>query len=270
MVSSEPEADPEIINDRIDRKGTMPPYVFLGVAYTDPASLVTAFSENWKEGKKQLFRGKVYEHFKKYNPDLGKLCLAAEEEASMTGGKDDMIFWRLLYKINPSLKTFCWKGKTYESLAALGREMLDMLWAKDKRHYAYYAGILSEKLLTEYAIMTAPENENLKRVAAEAEDSYRLDAEGKTDTGRTFYMAAYLLSGQKLLYLSGRHLRTIGELVDYLRSLLDSSFESFQKICRELVDSDGVLDAQLETWLIALGKRRELDNWRASMNSKSR
>lgn len=52
----------------------------------------------------------------------------AEDEASRTAGKDDIIFWNLLYKIYPELNGFYWMGQIYESLPALGRDMLEKLW----------------------------------------------------------------------------------------------------------------------------------------------
>ena len=70
---------------------TMPAFRFMGEEYTDPALLVTAFAENWNEGKKLLFRGMVTNHFRNWNPELAGICQAAEEEAGRENGKDDII-----------------------------------------------------------------------------------------------------------------------------------------------------------------------------------
>lgn len=43
-------------------------------------------------------------------------------------------------------------------------------------------------------------------------------------------------------------------------------FDSFESLCHKLVGYDGQLDFQLETWLMAIGKQRELEKWRASIN----
>ena len=51
-----------------------------------------------------------------------------------------------------------------------------------------------------------------------------------------------------------------------MRSVLDQSFEKFESLCHRLVDYDGNLDFQLETWLMAIGKQKELETWRVSMN----
>ena len=247
-------------------KGNMPAFQFLGETITDPAALVSAFAKNWEEGKKQLFRGHVTAHFRTFNQELARKCQAAEEEAGRENGKDDIIFWRLLYQINPKLKGFYWKGQTFESIAAFGRDVLERLWDKDESQFPYYATILSEKMLSAYVNQTAPKNEKLKKAAAAIEDSYELELVNGTDMKRTYYLMAYTLSGQKLLLLNGEQFRTVGELANYMRSVLDESFERFESLCHKLVDYDGNLDFQLETWLIAIGKQKEIDKWRASIN----
>lgn len=247
-------------------KGTMPAYNFRGKDYTDPALLVAAFARDWEEGKKQLFRGMVTSHFRPYNPEIARKCQAAEEEAGRENGKDDIIFWKLLYQIDPKLKGFYWMGQTFESLPAFGRDILDRLWDKDKSQYPYYNSILAEKLLSQYVAITNPKNEKLKRAAAAIEDSYKLEKNNGTDLQRTYYLMAYTLSGQKLLLLDGQQIRTVGELASYMRSVLAESFERFESLCHRLVDYDGNLDLQLETWLMAIGKQKDIEKWRESMN----
>ncbi|MGN0422540.1 MAG: protein kinase [Lachnospiraceae bacterium] len=247
-------------------KGAMPAYQFLGESYTDPAQLVTAFAKNWEEGKKQLFRGYITSHFRTYNQDIARKCQAAEEEAGRENGRDDIIFWKLLYQIHPKLKGFYWKGQTFESLPAFGRDVLEKLWDRDHSQFSYYASILGEKLLSQYVLQAQPKNEKLKKAAAAIEDSYELEKTSGTDMRRTYYLMAYTLSGQKLLLLDGEQFRTVGELASYMRSVLEESYDRFESLCHRLIDYDGNLDFQLETWLIALGKQDEIDKWRASMN----
>lgn len=247
-------------------KGAMPAYQFLGESYTDPAQLVTVFAKNWEEGKKQLFRGYITSHFRIYNQDIARKCQAAEEEAGRENGRDDIIFWKLLYQIHPKLKGFYWKGQTFESLPAFGRDVLEKLWDRDYSQFSYYASILGEKLLSQYVLQAQPKNEKLKKAAAAIEDSYELEKTNGTDMRRTYYLMAYTLSGQKLLLLDGEQFRTVGELAGYMRSVLEESYDRFESLCHRLIDYDGNLDFQLETWLIALGKQDEIDKWRASMN----
>jgi hypothetical protein len=246
-------------------KGAMPPYKFINESITDPRVLVETFAKNWEEGKKHLFRGFVSAHFQIFNEELARQCLAAEEEAGRTNGKDDIIFWKLLYKLHPSLKGFYWKGRTFESLPALGRDLLDRLWEKDRSQDKYYETVLSEKLLTEYVAIAAPQNEPLKKAAAAIEESYQLEKNEHAGLTKTFYLLAYTLSGQKLLNIAGQQFRTVGEFAGFLRERLEESFEAFERLCHKLVDYDGNLDTQLEMWLTAIGKKKELENWRAFM-----
>ena len=247
-------------------KGAMAQYVFMGETFTDIMELVNAFAKNWEEGKKHLFRGNVTNHFRAFNQEFAKHCIAAEEEASRENGRDDIIFWKLLYKLNPKLKGLYWKGQMYESLPALGRDMLEHLWNKDNTQDNYYKSILSEKLLTEYVLAAAPKNELLKKAAAAIEESYQLEMNEQTNMLRTFYLMAYTLSGQKLLNIEGQQFRTVGELAGYMRNQLELSFDAFERLCHKLVDYDGNLDTQLEMWLITIGKKKELENWRTLMN----
>ena len=247
-------------------KGMMPPYSFLGEEYTDPGMLVTALAKNWEEGKKHLFRGKLTAHFRPWNQEIARKCLAAEEEAGRENGKDDIIYWKLLYQLNPKMKGFYWLNQSYESLPAFGRDVLERLWDKDRSQYSYYNSILVEKLLSLYVSMAAPKNERLKRAAEAIEDSYELEINNGTNMQRTYYLMAYTLSGQKLLLLDGEQIRTVGELAAYMRGVLEESFDKFESLCHRLVDYDGNLDFQLETWLIAIGKQEEIERWRASMN----
>lgn len=247
-------------------KGNMPAFEFLGESITSPEALVTAFAKNWEEGKKLLFRGNVTSYFRTFNQDIARKCMAAEEEAGTKNGQDDIIFWRLLYQINPKLRGFYWKGQVYESIAAFGRDVLERLWDKDESQFPFYSSILSEKLLSAYVNMTASKNEKLKKAAAAIEDSYELELINGTDMKRTYYLMAYTLSGQKLFLLNGEQFRTVGELANYMRGVLDESFDRFESLCHKLVDYDGNLDFQLETWLIAIGKQKEIDKWRASLS----
>ena len=155
-----------------------------------------------------------------------------------------------------------------QKLFRVGTEVrcLEKLWDKDKSEFSYYSSILSEKLLSQYVQMAAPKNEKLKKAAAAIEDSYELEKNNGTDMQRTYYLMAYTLSGQKLLLLDGQQIRTVGELASYMRSVLNESFDRFESLCHRLVDYDGNLDFQLETWLMAIGKQKEIEKWRASMN----
>ena len=245
----------------------IPPYTFLGQSYKDIPSLITALASNWNDGKKQLYRGLLSAFFKNFNPEIAGFCMDAEEEATRTAGKDDIIFWDLLYKIYPELNGFYWMGQTYESLPALGRDMLERLWRNDKSNYSYWDGILGNKLLTNYLSKVKSKNDNLATASAALETSHNVGSKNKGDTMMNYYTMAYLLSGQKLFAIGEKRLKNVSELTAHMKGLLDSSYEEFEDFCHLMIDYDDTLDVQLEAWLIALGKRKELDAWRHSLNA---
>lgn len=243
----------------------IPPYTFLGQAYKDIPSLITALASNWNDGKKQLYRGLLSSFFKNFNPEIAGYCMDAEEEATRTAGKDDIIFWDLLYKIYPELNGFYWMGQTYESLPALGRDMLERLWRNDKSNYSYWDSILGNKLLTNYLSKVKSKNENLADAASALETAHNVGNRSKRDTIMNYYTMAYLLSGQKLFAIGEKRLKSVSELTAYMKGLLDSSYEEFEDFCHSMIDYDDTLDVQLEAWLIALGKRKELDAWQQGL-----
>lgn len=245
----------------------IPAYTFLGQAYKDIPSLITALASNWNDGKKQLYRGLLSAFFKNFNPEIAGYCMDAEEEATRTAGKDDIIFWDLLYKIYPELNGFYWMGQIYESLPALGRDMLERLWRNDKSNYAYWDGILGNKLLTNYLSKVKSKNDNLAAASSALETAHNVGNRSKRDTMMNYYTMAYLLSGQKLFAIGDKRLKNVGELTAHMKGLLDSSYEEFEDFCHSLIGYDDTLDVQLEAWLIALGKRKELEAWRHSLNA---
>lgn len=243
----------------------IPPYTFLGQAYKDIPSLITALASNWNDGKKQLYRGLLSGFFKSFNPEVAGYCIDAEEESTQTAGKDDVIFWNLLYKIYPDLNGFYWLGHIYESLPALGRDILEKLWKNDKSDHTYWDSILENNLLSNYLTNIKSKNNDLKKASAALETAHKLPGKSKRDTLMNYYTMAYLLSGQKLLHVDNKQLKDIPELTAYMKGLLDSSYEEFEDFCHKLIDYDDTLDVQFEAWLIALGKRKELESWKKQL-----
>lgn len=244
----------------------IPPYSFLGHEYHDISSLTVALASNWNDGKKQLYRGLMSAFFKSFNPEIAGFCIDAEEEAARSTDREDIIFWELLYKINPELDGFYWMGHTYGSLGALGQDILEKLWKNDQSDYTYWDSVLGNKLLTNYLTTIKSKNSGLSAAASALETAHSLINKSKRDTLMNYYTMAYLLSGQKLFNIGDKQLKNISELTAYMKTLLDSSYKEFEDFCHTLIDYDNTLDVQLEAWLIALGKRKEVEEWRIQLS----
>lgn len=242
--------------------GTIPAYTFMGQSYQNIHSLVVALASNWKEGKKQLYRGLMSAFFKSFNPEIAGYCLDAEEEASQSEGREDVIFWNLLYRIDPDLKEFYWMGRKFESLSALGQDMLERLWKGDQSNYSYWDSILQYNILTSYLKKIDSTVLEFCDAATALEISHKLNNKSKRDTLLNYYMMSYLLSGNKTLSIEEKKIKNISELSAYLKELLGLSYQKFEQCCHSLMEYNGTLNVQLEAWLISQGKRKELDEWK--------
>lgn len=230
--------------------------------YHDTADIAHALSINWDEGKKLLFRGKLSSFFKLTDPNAAEQCLQIEEESAHSSGKDDLLFMKLIYHLDNNLKAFCWNGKVFESIPVLGRDILDSLWSGDRGEY--YIGILSSKALSCYAECMKLEKKQ-KQILSDYEQLYETEKNSNRDVTRLLYTIGYKFSGQILLKYKKYCIKNTDELTELMKSLLDKSYDHLSDFCHEMIQQDGSLDPQLEAWLIAIGKKKELESWHKSM-----
>lgn len=244
----------------------IPAYTFLSRRYQDIPSLITALASNWSDGKKQLYRGLMSAFFKNFNPEIAGYCMDAEEDATRNAGKEDIIFWNLLYKIYPELNGFYWAGQVYESLQALGCDMLERLWKNDTSNFAYWNGILKNKLLSSYLTKVKLNNESLAAAISALETTHAVGKKNQRNELMNYYTMAYLLSDRKIFKIGDKQFKNVTEFAAHMKDLFDSSYEEFEDFCHKMLGYNDILDVQLEAWLIALGKRKELDSWRRQLS----
>lgn len=243
--------------------GDIRPYKFLGETYTDKTKLISALTDHWNDGKKQLFRGLLSAYFKGFDAEIAGFCMDAEDEVS--NGDEDVIFFKTLYKIDSSMTRFYWKGRKYDDITAIGNELLEKLWSNDTSLDSFLDEILVKGVLSQY-VLCMDENDIQKSNAIKAiESSYRTFKSDIRQKEMNRYLLAYLLSGKKCLYKEGVEFRSIQELTGFLKKALDHSYDEFEKICHNLIDYNDNLDAQFESWLLALGKKNEIEQWRKSL-----
>lgn len=243
--------------------GDIRPYKFLGETYTDKSKLIYALTDNWNDGKKQLFRGLLSAYFKGFDAEIAGFCMDAEDEAS--NGDEDVIFFKTLYKIDSSMTKFLWKGKQYDDISVLGNELLEALWKDNTTKVAFVEELLQKGVLSQY-VLCVDENETQKANAIKAiESSYRTFKNDNRQKMMNYYLLAYMLSGRKVLYKDGVEFNSVQELTGHLKKSLDHSYDVFEKLCHKLIDYNDNLDAQFESWLLALGKKKEIEQWRKSL-----
>ena len=78
-----------------------------------------------------------------------------------------------------------------------------------------------------------------------------------------YYLVAYLLSGRRILRLSGDlQFSTVAELTAHMTALAARSFDEVKRFSARVVRERGRLHPAFEAWLIAHGAHEALAKWR--------
>ena len=237
----------------------MKPYPFRGKTYTSRSEFVAALAENWDEGKKQLLRGLISGFFKNFDPETAGYCMDEEEEAENNPEMEDIAFLKSLYKIDKSNTKFMWKGRTFNKVSDFGNELLELHWKGLKD--GYFGDALKNGAVSTYLTMVNPSATQEISAMQSIEKNYKLYTNSARDKELQEYVAGFMLSGNKVFKFDGKEFPTVDDLTIYLSSVLDKSYDDFEKLCFQLLGSDKKLMPQFEAWLIALGKSDEVTKW---------
>ena len=252
----------EIVNN-VSYSGNIPPYRFLGETYVDKRSLIEALAKNWNDGKKQLFRGLLSAYFKSFDAEIAGYCIDAEE--SMASEDEDILFLKTIYRIDSSNKVFYWKGNRYKDLATMGEELLRNLWNDLDRMNPLMDELLNKGVISQYILcMNGNDSERVEAVRA-IESHYRAFDDSQRNKKLSYFLMGYMLSGIKSMYKFGYEFKSILELTYYMKEVLNRSYTEFEKVCNALIDNNDNLDVQFESWLIVIGKGKELQEWKQSL-----
>lgn len=236
-------------------------YKFDGKNYDDVSELVPALATNWSEGKKHLTRKILSGFFSRYDTDIANAIIDSEEEIQR-GVNGDVVFFKLLYKLAPDMKEFFWKNKHHSSLQSFGQEILTKLRQSDMSDKNLWDEVFTNQLLSQYLEIHSQPKE-----AVAAVKSLETTNRDRRDGLISYYHAAYLLTGKKELQLEDKNFYTAEELAEHMNSLLDDSTEAFENFSNKLINDDNKLNEEFEAWLIALGKRDELNSWKQNLKT---
>ena len=243
----------------------IPAYSFMGQAYNKMTALVRAMTIDWKDGKKQLFRGTLSGFFKNYDSKAAKYCMDAEKDAVKNVANEDIIFFRLLYKLDQNMVSFNWNGKIFESISAFGRNVLDD--TRNGINGNYYYSVMENRILSEYLrCIQIKEKAQIKAVEI-LENNYSIHKDNRREKEICLYLMGYLLSGQKKFRIKEKDFESLPQLVSYMTLLVNDSYELFEEFCCLLIDSNHELYPQFESWLMALGKGAEISKWKEQFSN---
>ncbi|MBQ8498059.1 MAG: hypothetical protein IJ489_11490 [Clostridia bacterium] len=249
----------------MDTNTTQMSYTFKERHYTDRHSFVVALAEDWEYGKNALSDGTLHHYFCTEHPDLAELCKKAEETILAEPMDAEVIFLDFLYQLDPLLIGFYKKGRFYDSFSAFGEEMLEMLYADDTSEQPYWDSILHQRILTKYMERLFGNTEYLQKAEVLENMLTDEDMDQRSLLLRDYAMA-YLIADDIFFRINDQKLRNVSELTQYMKDLLEQSYEAFEDFCHTLVDYNDVLDVQLEAFLLALGKQKELLLWREGLS----
>ena len=241
----------------------IPAYTFLKRKYTTMSTLTEALALNWEQGKSQLYRGLLSGFFRSVDPEVAGYCMDTEN-AQAKGEDPDVAFFQTLYKISPDTRAFYWRGSRFENLPHFGSSILAHLRRRDRNSYDLYDEVLTKRVISEYVAIRDNGNEQLLSAVRKLEDRFISRRSYERERKLSYYLAGYMLSGQRTLVIGSLSVATVDELVKQMQALLSVSAGKFQSICDQLIDSSGRLDEQFEAWLLMLGKHQELNKWRRS------
>lgn len=126
-----------------------------------------------------------------------------------------------------------------------------------------------ERIMSRYVAMKEPEKTEMVAALEGLETTYRASSNNSREKRVVLYLTAYMLSGQRILYLDGQEFHTLDELIGHMKRLLGENcehLERFKQFCHKLMDHYDNLIPQFESWLIALGKQEELTRWKESLD----
>lgn len=239
-------------------------YPFANTEYTDLPSLTRALAEHWDDGKNELFTGALAEYFKFCNATLSEEAHQAEKAYKKDPLDADWTFLEFLCQADDTFHIFYCKGKPYLDVKILGQEILQALSEQDFSECHYFSGILRRRILPKYKNQLLREARSAKADAILEQIEDPASENERTQTLNA-YLLGYYLSGEVFLRVGDRTVKSISQLTQYMKSLLDVSYETFEDFCHTLIDYNDVLDIRFEAFLLALGKRDELLNWKNSL-----
>ena len=105
-----------------EQKPKFLPYSFAGVKHQTLESLVKAMLKDPASGIRETGRGILTHHFSLFAPDLEKICREAEEslQKNTDPAATHQVFYRLMYRLVPNLKTLFCGGREFVTLRDLG------------------------------------------------------------------------------------------------------------------------------------------------------
>ncbi len=213
------------------------PYLFSGVKYQTLESLVKAMLKDPAAGIRDVGRGILSHHFSLFAPDLERL--SREAEANLQNNSDaagsHQVFYRLMYRLDPSLKTIFCGGREFANLTELGEAAVAAA-VTGNTGFVSELRLLQSSFLDFYAgaILKSDAATNLLQKAA------LQISQQKCSDMEAAWILGYAFSGKRNIRISDKSFDNPAELQGYLKKL--ESEQGFSGYIKYIEDHRGDLE----------------------------
>lgn len=235
------------------------PYKMNGTSYAIPEALAEGLNANWDIGKKDFFRGYISRHISNFDAETANKLEDISESADTD---QDIGFFKGLYVIDSKHTSLLWKGKVYNGLPDFGDSCLSILRSGNSKELAIIEEMLQKGVLSTYFECTSPKQDKQITFLKSLESDYRTYVTKPRDKTLCLYRMAFSLSEKKEFLIDGHVFSTPEDLTAYMNQLVDSSYEVYNAFAEKLLPEGKTLNVEFEAWLLALGKKDAIDEWR--------
>ena len=244
-----------------DKSQKIPSITFMYKKYTDLAQLVDALSHDWKNGKKRLYRSTLSDYFRKFDSDLANACLDAEEIVRVHPDRENVEYFRTLYRLYPELPCFSWDTHYYPDIQNFGQSILKSVGMQEGDALALIREMVANKLFSIRESVVHRNNQNIIRQISAIEDrhntAWRSHDERMADA--QLYLLGYYYSGQHDLITAFGRFTDVKSLTSFLLSKPDMDAYAEELMVHVDSGSDNPIDnevpsAQFYAWLVVQGK----------------
>ena len=262
----------------IDPDDTLPkPFAFMYTKYTSLSELTEALALDWTNGKKRLYRSLLTDYFRGFNQELASYCMDAVEAANRGASKMDTEYFRLLYRLKPSMQGFHWLEWHYATMQQLGVEALTGLRENDYETVKRLDVFLKNGLFSARSKIVEPKNVGKVRQLAAIEQRYMIAKGDGDELGQQeqMFLIAFLYAGTAELRLAGTTYTSFETFAEDVKRLIQSSPDNLDGLAKQLVVAPKGrskaplrLVPQFSAWLYAQGLGSEVETWQKRQASE--
>src|SRR5574344_843439 len=175
------------------------------------------------------------------NQSLEQQCIKAEQQFEQDNKKADLIFFNLMYFIEPTIKEFYWKGYSFKDTYNVGECLIKEVVERNSH----------DKTLLEIAMdkMTFNALKNYINIANDNKNVYlgiinsleKLLESEPLDINRQALRFGYALTDQESFKIADKSFKNIEEFNKFLISLYDSNLLAYRKFCQENEEAKDVI-----------------------------